>query len=136
MIKDKERGASLVESLLVIVIISSIVFLLSNLLNALGLINKSKHLSLAREIAVKQLEDKRTIKYKDLTDGNSFINDSRLSLLPQGTGTITIEDCDPNVCTSGEQNIKQVSVLINWKDNSKTHNLTLKTLISKVGLSK
>ena len=63
-----------------------IVFLLANLPNAMMLINKSNHLSLAREIATKQIEDKRAISYANLTLDNPSnppaIVDSRLNLLP------------------------------------------------------
>lgn len=132
---NRQSGFSLIEHLLVIAIVASMVFLLANLPSALGLINKSKHLSLAREVAVKQIEDKRTLKYKDLTVGSSNIDDSRLNLLPQASGTILTEDCDPQLCTNSEH-IKQVTVSINWKDNNKTQSVSLKTLISKNGLNK
>lgn len=135
MIKNNQHGFSLIESLLVIVIISSIVFLLANIPNAISLINKSKHMSLAREIAVKQIEDKRNIKYNDLTNGTSSINDSRLNLLPQGTGTIIIEACNPPLCANNEL-IKQATISINWKDNNRLQTIILKTLISKGGLNK
>lgn len=129
-----QRGVSLIEALLVIVIVGSLVFLLANLPNALGLISKSKHLSLAREIAVKQIEDKRSINYSNLVNDNSPIADSRLSLLPQGSGVIEVTDCDPQICTNGE-NIKQVQVEVSWKDNNKTQKITLKTMIGKEGIN-
>ena len=129
-----QQGASLIESLLVIVVISSIVFLLANLPNAMNLINKSKHSSLAREIAAKQIEDKRMIKYANLVNDSSTITDSRLNLLPKGAGVVIIEDCDQRLCTNNER-IKQVTVSINWKDNNKLQSISLKTLISKEGLN-
>lgn len=128
------KGFSLIESLLVIVMIGIIIILMANLPNAMSLINKSKHLSLAREIAIKSLEDKRAIKYRDLTNGNNSINDSRLNLLPQGQGWVLVEDCDPSICTNNELT-KQVTISINWKENI-LQTISLKTLISKVGLNK
>lgn len=129
-----EKGVSLIESLLVVVVIGTIVFLLANIPNALMLIGKSKHVSLAREIAVKQIEDKRNINYANLVNDNSPISDSRLSLLPQGNGTVVVEDCPPSICTNGE-NIKQVIVTLSWVDNNKTQSLNLNTLIGEGGIN-
>jgi len=133
-VKLNQSGMSLVEALLVVVVVSSMTFLIASLPNALGLTNKSKHLSIAREIAAKQIEDKRTIKYKDLINGSSLINDSRLNLLPQASGKILVEDCGVELCKSKEQ-IKQVTISITWKDNNKLQTITLNTLISKEGLN-
>lgn len=129
-----QRGVSLIESLLVIVIIGSIVFLIASLPNSLMLVGKSRHISLAREIALKQIEDKRTINYSNLANDNSVITDSRLGLLPGGSGTVAVLDCDPSVCTNGEH-IKQVTVTVFWKDNDKTQTITLKTMIGEGGIN-
>lgn len=129
-----EHGFSLVESLLVIVIIGSIVFLLASLPNAFLLFEKSKHLSLAREIAVKQLEDKRTTNYANLINDNSPISDSRLNLLPQAFGNIIVEDCNASICSNNE-NIKQVTASVSWTDKTQVQNITLKTLVSEGGIN-
>lgn len=131
---NNEKGVSLVESLLVVVAVSAIVFLLANIPNALGLITKSRHESLAREIAVKQIEDKRAINYINLVNDTSAIVDSRISLLPSGSGTVTIADCSTAICTNGEH-IKQVSIVISWKDNNKDQNLTVETMIGEGGIN-
>ncbi len=124
----------MIESLLVVVILGSIVFLISSLPNSFMLVGKSKNVSLAREIAIKQIEDKRTINYSNLVNDSSGISDSRLGLLPNGSGTVTVEDCNPVVCTNGEH-IKQVTVIVNWKDNNKPQNVTLKTMIGEGGIN-
>lgn len=129
-----EKGFSLVEALLVVAIIGSAVFLIANIPNALMLIAKSRHVSLAREIAVKQIEDKRTISFDNLVNDNSPIFDTRLNLLPQGTGTVEVTDCDPSICTQGE-NIKVVTITVNWQDNSKTQTVFLKTMIGEGGIN-
>ena len=134
----EEKGVSLIESLLVVVIMGMIVFLLANLPNAMMLINKSNHLSLAREIATKQIEDKRAISYANLTLDNPSnppaIVDSRLNLLPDGGGTTLVEDCDGQICTNGEH-VKQVSVTVSWKDNNKVQTIKLKTFIAEGGIN-
>lgn len=144
---SKERGFSLLESLLVVVVVGSIVLLLANIPNALVLFSKSRHLSLAREIAVKQIEDKRSTSYINIWSGSSPISDPRLSLLPDGSGTIVVgvkdeatpdpDDwigCDPAFCTNGEA-LKLLTVTINWVDNNKPQTLTLKTLIGEGGIN-
>lgn len=133
----KERGVSLIESLLVVVTVAGIVFLMANLPNAMNLVNKSKHLSLAREIAVKQIEDKRATSYSNLVPDTTNITasvDPRMNSLPNSSGTVKVEDCNVQICTNGE-NIKQVTVTINWKDNSKTQTISLKTFIGEGGLN-
>lgn len=130
----RERGTSLIELLLIIVIIASCVFLIANLPNAFMLVSKSKHLSLAREIASKQIEDKRTISYNNLVNETSIINDLRIGLLPQGEGSITIVDCELQICTNGEH-VKKITVTVSWKDNNKTQSIILNTFIAEGGIN-
>lgn len=133
-VKPSEKGFSLIELLLVIAVLGSVVFLLASLPNALMLIGKSKHMSLAREIALKQLEDKRSINYSNLVNDSSEVNDIRLSLLPQGSGTVEVLDCDSSICTQGE-NVKQATVTVNWRDNNKPQTVILKTMIGEGGIN-
>lgn len=129
-----ETGVSLIESLLVLVTVAAIVFLMASLPNALALINKSKHVSLAREIAVKELEDKRAVSFANLVPDTTPISDSRLSLLPQGAGTVTVADCDPLICTNGEQ-VKKITVILTWKDSNNPQTVNLDTFIGEGGLN-
>lgn len=131
---DNEHGFSLIESLLVVVIIGSIVFLIANIPNALMLNSKSNHLSLAREIAAKQIEEKRAISFANLANDSSPIFDNRISLLPQGSGTTVVEDCSSVICTNNES-MKQITVTVFWKDNNKAQVITLKTLIGEGGIN-
>lgn len=130
----KEKGVSLIESLLVVVVVGTIVVLMANIPNAMGLISKSRQLSLAREIASKQIEDKRAINYVNLVNDSLPISDSRINFLPKGSGTVMVEDCDPGICTNSE-NIKQVTVTINWSENNKNQSISLKTFIGEGGLN-
>lgn len=129
-----ETGFSLIESLLVVVIIGSIVFLVASIPNSMMLITKSKHVSLAREIAVKQIEDKRTINYANLVNGSSPIDGSRLGFLPAGNGTVAVADCNIQICTNGEH-LKQVTVTVNWQDNNKNQSISLATMIGEGGIN-
>lgn len=130
----KQRGSSLVELLLVLVVISSTVFLIGNIPNALTLVGKSKHISLAQEIASKQIEAKRNISYENLVNDTATINDSNISLLPNGSGLVVVEDCDLSICTQSE-NIKKVTVTVTWKDNNKNQSIILNTLIAQGGVN-
>lgn len=130
----REKGISLIELILVVAVVGAAVFLMANLPNAIGLIGKSRHLSLAREIAAKAIEDKRNISYINLVNDVSSISDQRISLLPAGTGQSKVEDCDPSICT-GSENIKQVTVTINWKEESRDQQISLKTFIGEGGIN-
>lgn len=132
--RNHQKGVSIVETILVIFIAGILVLLLANLPNAIGLITKSKNISLAREIAVKQIEDKRTTSFTNLINNTSNISDSRISLLPNGSGTIIIEDCSLQVCTNGEE-VKLVTVTVNWKENNKDQSVSLKTMIGQGGIN-
>lgn len=129
-----ESGVSLLESLLVVVVVGMTVVLMANIPNALGLITKSRNLSLAREIAAKQLEDKRAISFANLVLDTTPVSDTRISLLPEGAGTVTVTDCDPLICTNGEH-LKKISIILSWKDNNKTQTINLDTFIGEGGLN-
>lgn len=131
---NNEKGVSLIELLLVVVIVGIIVTLMANLPNAMGLINKSNHESIAREIASKQIEDKRAISFANLVNDNSPIADARINMLPQGAGTVSVADCPPQLCTNGES-IKKVTVAVSWTDNDKPQSITLTTLIGEGGIN-
>lgn len=129
-----QKAFSLIELLLVIIVIGTSVFLLANLPNALNLISKSNHMSLAREIAVKQIDDKRSISYINLVNDTSSIIDSRLSLLPSANGTVVVADCEVTICTNSE-NIKKITVTVNWKDSNKNQTVSIDTFIGEGGIN-
>lgn len=129
-----QKGVSLVESLLVMAVLGSIIFLISSIPNSLQLIAKARRNSLAREIAVKQIEDKRTVNYENLVSDSFEITDSRLSLLPGGKGNLTVADCDPKLCLNGEH-IKEVTVTIDWTENNKNQEAVIKTMIGEGGIN-
>lgn len=127
-------GFSLVELLLVITAVGFLVILLGSIPNSLNLIGKSKHESLAREIVVKEIEDKRNISYINLANGETNIIDARINLFPSGNGKTLVEDCDPLICTNSE-NAKQITVTVTWKEAGKQQTTRLKTIIAEGGLN-
>src|SRR3989338_4980776 len=134
MIRKSTLGFSLIESLMIVAMVGIIVILMANLPNAMNLVNKSKNLSLIKEIATKQIEDKRAISYANLANGSVAISDQRLNTVADASGTVLIEDCSVDVCPN-EEHIKQVTVTLNWKENNKVQTITLKTLIGEGGLN-
>ncbi|TSC65370.1 MAG: Uncharacterized protein CEO21_429 [Microgenomates group bacterium Gr01-1014_80] len=137
LISDRSRGSSLVELLLIVLAVGFLVALLENVPRSVSLITKSKHQSLAREIVLKQIEDKRVISYTNLTNtpptGDNF-TDSRLGLLPAGSGKITIKDCDTAVCADFEE-AKEISVEVTWTEGGKLQTVRIRSLIAKGGLN-
>lgn len=130
----KEKGVSLIETILVVLAIGFIVTLMANIPNALSLITKSRHISLAKEIAAKQIEDERAISYVNLTNGTTPVDDPRLSTLPAGAGTTLVEDCNNQICTSSEL-VKHIVVTITWTDISKKQQINLETFIGEGGIN-
>lgn len=128
------KGFSLVEIILVVATVGFIVILMANLPNALGLIAKARHISLAKETAAKQIEDKRAVTYTNLVNGTTPITDTRISLLPQGSGIVDVADCSPQICTNSEE-VKHIKVTVLWMDNQKEQTIILETFIGKGGLN-
>lgn len=131
---SNEKGASFIEVILVVLTLGFIVILMAALPNALGLIAKSRHVDIAREIAAKQIEDKRAVSFVNLVNGTTTISDSRLSLLPEGIGQVEVLNCDPQICTNSEP-IKTIKVTVNWKELSKTQTVSWETFIGEGGLN-
>lgn len=133
-IVQRQKGVSLVESLIVVATLGVIVILMANLPNAMGLIAKGKQSSLAREIATKAIEDKRATNYLNLVNDSSSISDQRISLLPDGSGTISVENCSVSICPNSES-IKEVAATVSWKAGGKLQTIKLKTFIGQGGLN-
>ncbi len=131
--KFQSKGVSLVEILLVIATVGFLILVIANIPPSVNLIGRSRHESLAREIASKALEDKRTTGYINLADGENNIIDSRLNLLPSSLGKTLVENCPASVCTLSE-NAKNVIASVKWKEEGKDREVKLQTLISEGGL--
>lgn len=129
--KHLQKGLSLVEILMVISAISLIAFLIGSLPNTINLISKSNHLSMVREVATKEMEKLKSSGYEGILDESSVV-DHRLGLLPQGSGLVMLEACDPVICTKNEE-LKKATITILWKENGKDQKYTLVTFISKEG---
>lgn len=128
-----QRGVSLIEVLMVILIIGFIVMVVAIVPQSIRLTGVSSQQSLANQIAAKRIEDLRLLTYSSLANGTTSITDSRISSLPEGSGSAIISDCPVGVCNNSES-IKQVKVIVNWKENGQDKNVTVTTLIGDGGL--
>lgn len=132
--KLNQKGISLVEILLVILIVGLIIIVLSNLPLSLSLVGGSKHESLAKQIVQREIEQLRAQTYDNLANTSTpppAIPDSRIGQLPAGVGIYIIADCA--VCTSNEL-IKQVTARVSWIESGKSMNAEVSTFIAKGGL--
>lgn len=127
-------GFSLIEILLVLAGIGFLVILIATLPNSINLVTQSRNESLAREIAVNEIESTRESLYANLAEGTQQINDQRIALLPGGSGEKTVAACDPAICTKSEL-VKKVTVNISWTHDGKKKEIKLTTFISKGGLN-
>ena len=130
---NNQRGISLVEVILVMIIAGVMFLLIANLPSSLSLIGTSRREALAKEIIAKKIEDLRSQTYVNLANGTIQIIDSRLSSLPQSSSQVTIDDCPITICTNGEL-AKQVKIHLTWIESGKTKTMDIATLIAKNGL--
>lgn len=132
---NKQKGFSLVEIILAIMVVALIVALITNLPNSFSLIGASRRYATAKDIATKRLENLRLNGFSNLgLPGTTSFSDSRLAVLPSATATYTIADCPPSICTHGETDIKQVNVTLTWQEKNQTRTINLYTFISSGGL--
>lgn len=130
------KGFSLIEIILVVFIVGFMVLFIADIPSALKIVGVSSRESIAKEIALKVIEDTRAQSYDNLantSDPPPSISDSRLGSLPSGSAIYTIIDCPVSICTNGEL-VKQATVKIAWVEGGSSRSLELVTLIAKGGL--
>ncbi len=132
----KEKGFSLIEIVIIVLIAGFIVLLLSNLPSSLKLIGISNHESKAKEVAQKKVEDIRATPFANISLGTTPVEDAGLSSLPGGTGEILIEECPDTVCSTQAEKalIRKATVKINWIDHANQKEVKLTTLVTDGGL--
>ncbi len=128
-----QKGFSLVELLLVVLVAGIILMVLSNLTPTFNLLKTSSQENTSRQIVAKKIEDIRSEGYDSLANGSSSFSDNLLNQLPQSSALTIIEDCPANICLNNEP-IKKVTIEISWNENNKPQKFSATTLISKGGL--
>lgn len=131
--KKNDQGISLIELILVVVVVGVLALLVASLPSSIQSIRNSGNTSLAREIASKELDSLRKQPFADLSNGTNSFTDTNLSKLPSPTAGYDIEDCPPEICTSGEV-AKIIKVKINWIESGNVKELNLSTLVTEGGL--
>ncbi len=130
---NKQAGISLIEIILVIVAIGFLVMIIANLPSATAAVTRNRHISLARDIASREIENLRKQGYANLAIGSSSFVDPNLTNLNSGTGTVNIEDCPEQTCTLGEL-AKIITVQVKWNEQGDNKQVEVTTLISEGGI--
>ena len=128
----RERGFSLVEIVLVAATAVFLGILIISLVSPVASINKSRHTSIALEVANRQIESLRKQAFEKGNGADSFY-DNKLSLLPGSTASYEIDDCPIGVCTL-EEKVKQVKVEVSWSESGEIKKVELVTLVGEGGL--
>lgn len=137
MIKRKgQAGVSLVELLLVVAAVGFLVMLIANLPSSVSSINKSRHLSIAKDISNRKMESLRKEGFSALSNqakGESSFTDPDLNSLPAGAAVYDLESCPPLICGANEQAL-QVKVRVNWNELGDNKFVELLTLVGEGGV--
>lgn len=125
----------MIELVLVVAAIGFLALLIGNLPSSISSINHSRHLSLARDIASKEVDFLRKETYSGLTATTDPVpfTDPALGELSQPTAVYEVTDCSSEVCTNDEK-IKNIKVKISWNEQGDKKTVELATLIAEGGL--
>lgn len=129
----KQRGFSLIEIVVVVFLVAILALIIASLPQTVSSINKSRHASIARDIASKQVDYLRKQTYSNLPLGLNNFSDPNLSTLPQATATYEVSDCPLEVCAASEQ-LKEAVIRVSWNESGEPKNIELTTLIGQGGV--
>jgi len=121
------KGFSLVEVLIAVVIIAILGFILLTTSGTLTQTHTSNLQTIASKIASSELETLRETNFAQLP-GSGPITDPNLGKLPSGTATRTISNYQ------GSLLIKEVNVTVNWTWNGSPRQFQLASLIYENGI--
>lgn len=121
------------EVVLVITVVAFLALIIASLPQSVSSINKNRHASIARDIAGKQVDYLRKQTYANLANGTTSFSDQNLTGLPQGAALYEVVDCPEEVCTSLE-NVKKVTVKVEWNESGDLKKVELVTLVGEGGL--
>ncbi len=132
---NSQKGFSLIEIVLVLLIIFFLILLIANIPTSLAAITRSKNTSLAKDIAGKEMDFLRRQAYESLslTEEPVTFNDVRLQELPQSNAVYEIKSCSSEVCIS-EEEIKEIRILVTWEESKEAKQVELNTLVGSGGI--
>jgi prepilin-type N-terminal cleavage/methylation domain-containing protein len=128
--KNKEKGFTLVEILVTIVVVAvALMALLSVFIYGFNLLSRMKQTAIATQCAQEELENIRNLTYDEiLALGPSFTNDS-LTLLENSSGVRTVED-------SVGEDIKKLTISVFWTYRGQNMRKDIVTYITREGINK
>lgn len=132
-IKNYELGVSLIELVLVLATVAFLALLVNSLPSAISSVNRSRHASLARDIASKEVDYLRKKTYGNLSNGTGSFSDSSLSSLPSPSAVYDVEDCPLDLCPNQEK-AKKVDVKVSWRESGDNKSVELTTLVGEGGI--
>lgn len=133
--KKSQAGISLVELVIVAGAVVFLGLLVMSFPSSVASISRSRHISIAKDIANRQVEELRKQTYGNLANGTNSFTDTNLSSLNQGTAAYEVSDCPVTVCTDGQTtNIKQVKVTVSWDESGDTKKVEMDTLVGEGGV--
>lgn len=121
------------EILLTIAGLIFLALLVASLPPAISSITKSRHTSIAKDVALERVEVLRKTVFLNLANGSYDFTSTDLNKLPSPQASYQIDDCLPAICTQGE-NAKQIKVTVAWQEGPSSQKVELTTLLSEGGL--
>lgn len=131
--KMNEKGASFVELILVVAAVGFLALLINSIPSAISSISRSRHTSIAREIASKEMDYLRKQTYANLPNGENSFSDTALTSLPLSSASYVIESCSSEICQN-EENAKQVKVKVSWSESGDNKSVELATIVGEGGI--
>lgn len=130
-----QSGASLIELSLVVLVILALALIVANLPSWTASINGSRNYSIAREVSSRQINYLRKNLYaKNLPDGTTVFSDENLAKLPSSSASYSIEECPGGICLDEDEQVKKITVQVNWKEGASDKSLELTTLVGAGGV--
>ena len=123
-----KRGFSLIELIVALGLISVAVLLLGVAVSSVPLTKNTRDQNLAYHIAVKKIEELRSISYASLPGSGTF-TDPGFAELNSAAGQLTVASYQ------GSSEIKHITVTVTWTDGGANKNVTLDTLMAENGLN-
>ena len=134
--KKKEEGFTLIEVLVTMMILSGVLTaLLSCFIYGLNVISRMKQTAIATQVIQEQLEDIRDKTYDEVVSLGTSFDNTRLDQLSntsgceEASGGLTVEDSEGD-------DIKKVTVTVQWTYRGRAQREDLVTFITRDGINK
>ena len=133
--KTNKKGFALIDVLVAIVLIGAAVIVIGVVQPTLRVSRLSYSYVIANTIAQTKLDELRATGFANLANqANTSFTDTNLSQLLDGSANYTIADYDADGDSTVEDDIKVITVVVNWTEGGQSKNRTLSTLAARTGL--